>query len=104
MGGGGDLDHKIVFFIEVELSIKHFGIKPRLEGGSSALKLLLHVRKAVIFFKKCLLPPLTNDFPYNSCLSSSTKVTLETFLHQNFSTKTSQKLAFFSDIGRFYAA
>ena len=50
MGGGGDLDHKIVFFIEVELSIKHFGIKPRLEGGSSALKLLLHVRKAVIFF------------------------------------------------------
>ena len=26
-GGGGDLDHKTPFFIEVELSIKYFGIK-----------------------------------------------------------------------------
>ena len=26
-GGGGDLDHKTPFLIEVELSIKYFGIK-----------------------------------------------------------------------------
>ena len=48
-GGGGDLDHKTPFFIEVELSIKYFGVKPRLEGGSSELKFLLYVRKRVIF-------------------------------------------------------
>ena len=46
-GGGGDLDHKTPFFIE--LSIKYFGIKPRLEGWSRALKFLLYVRKGVIF-------------------------------------------------------
>ena len=48
--GGGDLDHKTPFIIDVELNIKYSGIKPRLEGQSSVLKYLLYVRKGVIFF------------------------------------------------------
>ena len=49
VGGGGDLNHKTPFVIEVEFSIKYFGVKPRSEGGRTALKFLLYVRKGVIF-------------------------------------------------------
>ena len=101
-GGGGDLYHKTSFFIEIELNIKYFDIKPRLEGGSNALKFLLYIRKGVIFLKKCLSPPLPHGFPYKS-LSSWIKVISETSPHKT-ATKTSQKLAFFSNIGCLYAA
>ena len=49
VGGGGDLNHKTPFVTEVEFSIKYFGVKPRSEGGRTALKFLLYVRKGVIF-------------------------------------------------------
>ena len=68
-GGGGDLYHKSPFFIDVELSIKYFDIKRRLEGGSKALKFLLYIRKGVIFFKKMSFPPLPHGFPYKSLSS-----------------------------------
>ena len=48
--------HLCQSLIGVELSIKYLGIKPRLDGGSSALKFLLHVRKGVIFFFKNVFP------------------------------------------------
>ena len=75
--------HLCQSLIGVELSIKYFGIKPRLDGGSSALKFLLHVRKGVIFLKKCLpLPSLMVLRKTNSSLSSSRKVISETSLHK----------------------
>ena len=59
MGGERDLDHKTPFFIDVELSIKYFGIKPRLEGEGSVLKYLLYMRKGLVFLKKVFpLPSL----------------------------------------------
>ena len=83
-GGRGDLDHKTPFFIEAELSIKYFVIKPRLEGGNSVLKFLFFVRKRVIFFKKNVFPfPSLMVFLTIHLFSSSIKVISDTSLHKN---------------------